>query len=223
MSWFEVQSPKRAAKIRLDASFFVIGRGERIAVFHDDPSISREHAAVVVAKGGGVRVRDLGSRNGVLLNGKPIGRYAETDVAFGDKLTIGATTLVLREGEPPPKVAVAAPAPVPATPASTETDPGAKLGSQTRSLDELASGLAEEREKLEALKKAPPSAAASAVQAALSAAQAAASAAIAANAAAAATTGDDVEDLSETQERDGGEPPPELLSSDEDELPTELA
>lgn len=105
MAWFEVKSPKRLAKIRLDASFFVIGRGERIPIFHDDPSISREHAAVVIPKTGAVRVRDLGSKNGVLLNGKTIGRYAETDLSIGDTLTIGATTLVLHEGEPPAKVA----------------------------------------------------------------------------------------------------------------------
>lgn len=107
VAYFEVKSPKRAAKLRLDAAFFVIGRGERIPIFHDDPSISREHAAVVIKKSG-VRIRDLGSRNGVLVNGHPIARYAEVDLRPGDSLRVGATVLVLREGEPP--VAVAAPA-----------------------------------------------------------------------------------------------------------------
>src|SRR5581483_9244079 len=91
VTYFEVKSPKRGVKLRLDASFFVIGRGERIAIFHDDPSISREHAAIVIRKSG-VRVRDLGSKNGVLLNGQLIGRYAEVDVKAGDSLKIGATT-----------------------------------------------------------------------------------------------------------------------------------
>ncbi len=100
VSWFEVKSPKRGAKLRLDASFFVIGRGERIPIFHDDPSISREHAAIVIKKSG-VRVRDLGSKNGVLLNGSQIGRYSEVDVKPGDSLKVGATVLVLHEGEPP--------------------------------------------------------------------------------------------------------------------------
>lgn len=100
VSWFEVKSPKRGAKLRLDASFFVIGRGERIPIFHDDPSISREHAAIVIKKAG-VRVRDLGSKNGVLLNGQQIGKYAEVDVKPGDSLKVGATILVLHEGEPP--------------------------------------------------------------------------------------------------------------------------
>ena len=116
VSYFEVKSPKRGAKLRLDASFFVIGRGERIPIFHDDPSISREHAAVVIKKSG-VRVRDLGSKNGVLLNGEPLGRYAEVDLRPGDSLRVGATTLVLREGEPP----VAAPKPPePSEPATTQ-------------------------------------------------------------------------------------------------------
>jgi DNA segregation ATPase FtsK/SpoIIIE, S-DNA-T family len=100
VAWFEVKSPKRGAKLRLDASFFVIGRGERIPIFHDDPSISREHAAIVIKKTG-VRVRDLGSKNGVLLNGSSIGKYAEVDVKPGDSLKVGATVLVLHEGEPP--------------------------------------------------------------------------------------------------------------------------
>ncbi|MBI3722393.1 FHA domain-containing protein [bacterium] len=100
MSYFEVKSPKRGAALKLDAPFFVIGRGERIPIFHDDPSLSREHAAIVVRKDG-VRVRDLGSKNGVILNGKTIGKYAEADVKPGDMLQVGATLLVLREGEPP--------------------------------------------------------------------------------------------------------------------------
>jgi pSer/pThr/pTyr-binding forkhead associated (FHA) protein len=201
MSWFEVQSPKRAVKIRLDAPFFVIGRGERIPVFHDDPSISREHAVVVIDRKGGVRVRDLGSRNGVLLNGKAIGRYAETDVRFGDRLTVGGTTLVLHEGEPPPKVAA------PATEFRTDGT------------------TAEEPEKPEAKPEpAPPPAAESAARAAEAAAEAAASAALAASAAekARAAAEPEVQDLSSTQNRDGGEPPPELFSSDEEE-PVELA
>ncbi|HZU95610.1 MAG TPA: FHA domain-containing protein [Planctomycetota bacterium] len=109
VTYFEVKSPKRGAKLRLDTSFFVIGRGERIPIFHDDPSLSREHAAVVIRKTG-VRVRDLGSKNGVLINGAPIGRYAEVDLKPGDSLRVGATTLVLREGEPP-KVEPRAPEP----------------------------------------------------------------------------------------------------------------
>jgi pSer/pThr/pTyr-binding forkhead associated (FHA) protein len=105
MPYFDVKSPRRGAKIRLDAPFFVIGRGERIPIFQDDPSISREHAAIVI-RASGVRVRDLGSKNGVLLNGKPIGKYAEVDVKPGDSLHVGATTLILREGEPPARVKV---------------------------------------------------------------------------------------------------------------------
>jgi pSer/pThr/pTyr-binding forkhead associated (FHA) protein len=242
MSYFEVQSPKRAAKIRLDASFFVIGRGERIPIFHDDPSISREHAAIVVRKTGLVRVRDLGSKNGVLRNGELIGRYAEIDLAYGDTLRIGGTTLVLREGEPPPREAAARKAPeaekpaanrAEATPAPAPAPPARALPDGTVPLDELAAGLAPEREQLAALNRpAPPPAAESAAQAAASAAQAAESAALAASAAAAALgTGEiairelaegDTVDLSR-QEGDGGEPPPELLSSDEDDAPLELA
>jgi pSer/pThr/pTyr-binding forkhead associated (FHA) protein len=100
VAYFEVKSPKRGARLRLDAPFFVIGRGERIPIFHDDPSISREHAAVVIRKAG-LRIRDLGSKNGVLVNGERIARYSEVELKPGDSLRVGATMLVLREGEPP--------------------------------------------------------------------------------------------------------------------------
>jgi len=105
LSYFEVRSPKRNAALRLDAPFFVIGRSERIPIFHDDQSISREHCAVVVKKLG-VRIRDLGSKNGVIVNGTAVARYAEADLKFGDSLQVGATLLVLREGEPKLKVPV---------------------------------------------------------------------------------------------------------------------
>ncbi len=51
----------------------------------------------------GVRIRDLGSKNGILLNGEPIPRYSEVELKPGDSLRVGGTTLVLREGEPPPQ------------------------------------------------------------------------------------------------------------------------
>ncbi len=101
-SWtFWVEGPRRRARLVLRGSFFVVGRLEPFAVFQDDPMISRDHAAIVAVEGG-VRVRDLGSRNGVLLNGKRLERYAEVDLPPGAVLHVGQTAIrLLREGERP--------------------------------------------------------------------------------------------------------------------------
>ncbi|MCO5170993.1 MAG: FHA domain-containing protein [Planctomycetes bacterium] len=94
-SWtFAIAGPRRRARLRLRGSFFVVGRGEPFPVFHDDPMLSREHLAVVAVPGG-VRARDLGSRNGVLLNGERLGRYAEVSLRPGDVLVAGQTELRL--------------------------------------------------------------------------------------------------------------------------------
>ncbi len=91
---FAIRGPRRQARLRLQGSFFVVGRAEPFPVFHDDPMLSREHLAVV-SRPDGVRVRDLGSRNGVLLNGERLARYAEVQLSPGDVLVAGQTELRL--------------------------------------------------------------------------------------------------------------------------------
>lgn len=99
MHLFWIQGPRRQARLRLEGSFFVIGRAEPFPVFQDDATISREHA-VVVETGQGISIKDLGSRNGVLLNGRKLGRYEEVPLRPGDELLVGRTTVRwLREGE----------------------------------------------------------------------------------------------------------------------------
>jgi pSer/pThr/pTyr-binding forkhead associated (FHA) protein len=91
---FKIQTPKRATTLRLAGPFFVLGRGEPYKIFHEDPTLSREHLAVVTTDAG-YRVKDLGSRNGVFLNGKRLGRYAEQDLSLGDVLVAGNTKVQL--------------------------------------------------------------------------------------------------------------------------------
>lgn len=91
---FLIQSPKRTARLNLEGPFFVVGRGEPFPVFHDDPTLSREHATIVDT-GDGYAVKDLGSRNGVTINGDRIDRYGEVPFREGDLLQAGATTIRL--------------------------------------------------------------------------------------------------------------------------------
>lgn len=71
-----------------------VGRSEENDVVIRDPNVSRKHARLERQENGFV-VEDLGSTNGTLLDGAPIGRERIDD---GDEITFGhtATTFVLR-------------------------------------------------------------------------------------------------------------------------------
>jgi len=76
--------------IELSEGKFVIGRAAGCQLSLDDPLVSRHHAALTV-EGKMVTVEDLGSRNGVKVNGDLIsGRYS---VQHNDQLVIGAQEL----------------------------------------------------------------------------------------------------------------------------------
>jgi hypothetical protein len=74
---------------------FLIGRGADCQLALDDALVSRRHAAIRVAADGSATVEDLGSRNGVFLNGvridkvEPLGdgdlvRIGSQDISFYD-------------------------------------------------------------------------------------------------------------------------------------------
>jgi Protein of unknown function (DUF3662)/FHA domain len=69
----------------------VMGRSRDADFRLDDPNISRRHA-VVYWEAGQAFVKDLGSTNGTLLNGRPIASAALDD---GDVLTLGGCTVVV--------------------------------------------------------------------------------------------------------------------------------
>lgn len=76
---------------------FVIGRVAGCDLVIDDSKASRRHARIVV-EAGVAEVEDLGSSNGTRLNDKPVTRRVLRD---GDRIQIGATVLVYREGQAP--------------------------------------------------------------------------------------------------------------------------
>lgn len=75
---------------------FVIGRSSSCDLPLDDALVSRRHATVRV-QGEDVLVEDLGSRNGVLVNGTRVS--GKTPVRHLDRITIGSQELVLLEGQ----------------------------------------------------------------------------------------------------------------------------
>jgi hypothetical protein len=99
----------------------VLGRAETCSVQIPDTGVSREHARIFVHNGA-VWVRDAGSRNGVLVNGKRIQRPAT--VGPGDTIHVGDNHLFSLEWlsdeaeRPRPSVAPAGePLPPPPAPA----------------------------------------------------------------------------------------------------------
>jgi hypothetical protein len=74
----------------------VIGRGQDAQLRIDDPGISRRHAEIKLIEGESdtlVEVSDLGSTNGVLLNGQRVEQARVTD---GSEIRLGNTVIVVR-------------------------------------------------------------------------------------------------------------------------------
>ena len=71
----------------------VVGRAPDAGVRVQDREVSRAHAHIR-CEGATVLVRDLGSRNGTLVNGQLLAN-AERAIAAGDQLTVGRCTMVL--------------------------------------------------------------------------------------------------------------------------------
>lgn len=67
---------------------FLIGRGTDCQLSLDDPLVSRRHAVIAVAADGRATVEDLGSRNGVFLNGVRVDKPERLD--DGDVIRIGS-------------------------------------------------------------------------------------------------------------------------------------
>lgn len=101
-----VQGKPEGKVIPLAGSLFKIGRGEGCQLRPNSELVSREHAEFRI-EGEKVAVRDMGSRNGTLVNNKVITGLVE--VRNGDLVQVGPLTFAVSiQGAPQP---VAKPAP----------------------------------------------------------------------------------------------------------------
>jgi FhaA, N-terminal domain/FHA domain len=74
----------------------VVGRGTEADIRINDPGVSRKHAEFTVSAGGGglaIQVSDLGSTNGMLVDGH---RITSTRLRDGSEVRIGNTTMTVR-------------------------------------------------------------------------------------------------------------------------------
>ncbi len=74
----------------------LVGRARRAEARIDSPDLSRRHAAIQVAEGG-VRVRDLGSRNHTWVEGRRLEAGVDVEVAVGARLRFAAVEARLVE------------------------------------------------------------------------------------------------------------------------------
>ena len=97
-----IEGTSAGVVVPLERGVVVVGRGPSVDVAFDDPSMSRQHVAVEYA-GNGFRVRDLGSTNGLRLNGTAV---QVGDLTDGDRFEIGHTVfqLVIEDAEIEPDV-----------------------------------------------------------------------------------------------------------------------
>lgn len=73
------------AEHELERACTRIGRGPEVDLAFPDPAMSKEHAAIEWAEGG-LRLRDLGSMNGVQVNGAAV---QVVELKHGDRFQLG--------------------------------------------------------------------------------------------------------------------------------------
>lgn len=97
-------------RILLDKPILLLGREPECDIQFDSRKVSRRHCCIAQI-GERLLVRDLGSTNGIRINGV---RILEGWLKSGDELTIGNQRYQVSWGEPAPNMRRPAPSPAPA-------------------------------------------------------------------------------------------------------------
>ncbi len=85
--------PHTPPEVLLRPGLQVVGRAEDADLRVPDPTVSPRHVALTVSPGGEVELRDLGTVNGVTVDGVPVVR---TQLHDGNRVELGNTRLVFR-------------------------------------------------------------------------------------------------------------------------------
>jgi DNA-binding winged helix-turn-helix (wHTH) protein len=83
----------KGGQVRLVKGENVLGRGRRVIVWLDSPTVSRQHARIVLTAPGAT-LEDLGSRNGTFLRGERV--TSPVPLTDGDEIRIGSVLLEYR-------------------------------------------------------------------------------------------------------------------------------
>jgi hypothetical protein len=143
--WLEVtQGPAAGTRLLEIGDELAVGRLESApADLAGDRELSRRHARFWRAAGGQLLVEDLGSANGTFVNGNRIDQPLL--LTGGDSVSVGGTTLVVREDKPtrvraarPQAAPAAATAPPPFAPSTSEAPPAREPPRPVRAVVVLA-------------------------------------------------------------------------------------
>jgi len=100
--WLSVSAgAARGRLIAVSGSQFVIGRDQSCNLRLGSPLVSKLHAALL-RREGRVFLRDLGSTNATILNGRPF-RNSEVEIHHGDRIQIGPIVAALSTGPQQPE------------------------------------------------------------------------------------------------------------------------
>jgi pSer/pThr/pTyr-binding forkhead associated (FHA) protein len=86
-----VNTSRAGEEYPIDRERMILGRGPGVDLTFDDSAMSRQHASIEIDEGG-PKIRDLGSTNGLLLNGHPV---QAAELGNGDRIEIGRVKLQL--------------------------------------------------------------------------------------------------------------------------------
>ncbi len=93
--------PLAGSEVFLERERLTLGRDAKVDLVLDDASVSHQHAALELGPRG-FRIRDLGSTNGIRLNGA---RVSSADLKHGDRFALGSVEFCYvvepRKPEPP--------------------------------------------------------------------------------------------------------------------------
>ncbi len=87
-----LEGAKTGTKVAIKKDEFLIGRSQKCHLCAGSSSVSRRHCAIT-RKDTTVSIKDLGSRNGTLVNGKKI--TGEVQLSSGDEIGIGSLKLLM--------------------------------------------------------------------------------------------------------------------------------
>ncbi|MFR9673038.1 FhaA domain-containing protein [Streptomyces sp. TR06-5] len=91
--WIEINGTRH----QVSAAAMVLGRSTEADVRVDDPGVSRKHCEIRVTSGSGpAHVQDLGSTNGIVVDGQHTTRATLRD---GSRIVVGSTTIIYRQAE----------------------------------------------------------------------------------------------------------------------------
>lgn len=82
------------ARYPLKIGMNLVGRDQVCDIFIPDPHISRKHLSIDVVGDGTITVIDLGSTNGMVVNGE---RVPSAILHAGDAFTVGQTTFLVED------------------------------------------------------------------------------------------------------------------------------